>query len=94
MASFASAQITIPDPLGGVTFPQLLLKIVDGVGKLIGGLGTIMIVIAGILYLTSAGSPEKITKAKTALIYAVIGITIGIAATAIVGIITNVLGVT
>jgi len=93
LASSAFAAVTIPDPLGGVTFPQLLLKIAKGVGGLIAGLGTIMIIIAGILYLISAGSPEKITKAKTALIYAIAGIAIGITATAIVEIITEILGV-
>jgi len=93
LSSVAFADVTIPDPLGGVTFDQLLLKIADGVGKLIAGLGTIMIVIAGILYLTSAGSPEKINKAKTALTYAVIGLAIGIAASGIVEIIKGVIGV-
>ena len=83
--------ITIPDPLGGTTFPQLLGKIAKGVGMLIASLGTIMIIVAGILYLTSAGSPEKTGVAKKALIYAIAGIAIGISAQAIVDIVLGII---
>jgi len=43
------------------------------------------------LYLTSAGSPEKMTKAKTALIYAIAGIAIGVAASTISTVIVDIL---
>ena len=83
----------ICNPLNGVNnFNDLLEKIVTGVGTLIASLGVIMIIIAGILYLTSAGNPERINVAKKALVYAIIGIVIGIAADSIVAIIQNVLG--
>ena len=91
MASTAFAQ-SIPNPLGGVnSFPQLLKNIATGIGLLIGSLATIMIVWAGILYLTSGGNPQKIQTAKTALIYAVIGIVIALAASAISQIIMGIL---
>lgn len=83
-ASFASAAVVIPNPLNVTTFTELLLKIAGAVGALVGALGTIMLIVAGILFLLSAGRPEAITKAKTALIYAIAGIAIGLAATAIV----------
>lgn len=92
--SVIAVQISNPLAGGGVNnFPQLLLKIANGVGVLIASLGTIMIIISGILYLTSAGSPERINKAKTALVYAVIGIAIGISAAAIVAVIEGIIGV-
>lgn len=85
--------VTINNPLGGTdTFAKLLVKITQAVGGLIAGLGTIMIIISGILFLTSAGSPNGITRAKTALVYAIIGITIGLAATAISTTILNIIG--
>ncbi len=94
LTSFVLAQVEIPNPLGeGTDFPTLLTNIATGVGTLIGYIGVIMIIVAGILYLTSAGSPERIGTAKKALVYAVIGIVIGIAANAIVEVIKNVLGV-
>ena len=95
IASTALAAVKIPDPLGIGDNPEgakiLLTRIAQGVGRLIGILGTIMIIIAGILYLTSAGSPERMTKAKTALTYAIIGIAIGISAEAITETILSIL---
>jgi protein-S-isoprenylcysteine O-methyltransferase Ste14 len=93
-ANIVFAQVTIPNPLNGVnTFGDLLLRIAGGVGTVVASIGTIMIIWAGILYLTSAGSPEKMTKAKTALTYAIIGIVVGLAATAIVQIIEQIIRV-
>ena len=85
--------VTIPNPLQGVNnFAQLLTRIAEQVGLLIASLGAIMIIVAGILYLLSAGNPEKIATAKKALIYAIAGIAIGLAASAIVSIIQQIIG--
>jgi hypothetical protein len=90
-----AASATLPNPLGGTTtFPQLLNeKILPALSGLIAAISVIMFVIAGILYLTSAGDPGKVGKAKTAVTYAVIGIVIAISATAISAIIKETLGV-
>ena len=88
-----TAQIINPLKNGGVNnFCDLLTKIAGQVGTVIASLGVIMIIVSGILYLTSAGSPEKIKTAKTALIYAIVGIAIGIAAVAIKDIVLSVMG--
>lgn len=93
IASLVSAEaVTITNPLSATSFKGLLCQIASGVGELIAVLGTIMLIVAGILYLTSAGSPEKITKAKTAFIYAIAGIAIGVAASAIVNVVMEVVG--
>ena len=99
LASFAclpvgrvSAQ-TIPNPLKYNNFSDLITNgIIPAVAGVVGSLATIMIIVAGILYLTSAGSPEKIKTAKTAFIYAIIGIVIALAASAIASIIKGVIG--
>jgi len=72
-------------------FGSILGKIADAVGTLIASLGAAMIVVAGILYLTSAGSPERIGTAKKALIYAIVGIAIGLAAKEIVNIVLDIM---
>jgi len=91
LASFALAQ-SIPNPLGTTdTVPKLLLNIANAVGELIATLGSIMIIVAGILYLTSAGNPERVGTAKKALVYAIAGIVIGIAASSIVNIVLNIM---
>lgn len=82
----------IENPLDTDNFGDLLLKIAGAVGALMASLGTIMIIVAGILYLTSAGSQERMTKAKNALVYAIVGIAIGLAATAIVEIVKGLIG--
>ena len=95
LTNFALAQIQIPSPLGGIgSFGALLAQIAIKVGEFIAILGTIMIIVAGILYLTSAGSPERTNVAKKALTYAIVGIAIGLAASAIVSIICGIIGAT
>lgn len=94
LASFALAEGVAIQPPPGVptTFPALLTQIAGAVGGLITVLATIMIIVAGILYLTSAGSPERMTTAKKALVYAIVGIVIGLSAEAIVAIIKGIIG--
>lgn len=87
----SAAGLTNPlDPIDSI--PKLLEKIADGIGTLIAAAGTVMIIVAGIFYLTSAGSQERMTKAKTALLFALAGIAIGLAAKAIVSVIENIIG--
>jgi len=86
------AAVTVTNPIGYDTFPALFGAIVKGVSALIGGLSTIMLIYAGILFLFSAGSPEKINKAKAALTYAIAGIAVATAATAIVAWIQGIIG--
>lgn len=82
----------ICNPLSKDTFEGLLEDIAANIGIFIAALGTIMIVVSGILYLLSAGSPEKIGTAKKALIYAIMGIAIGLSAQAIVLIVKKIIG--
>ena len=49
-----------------------------------GALAVVMIIYSGFMYMTSAGDSAKVTKAKNALIYAVVGVIIAILAGVIV----------
>lgn len=89
LTNLAFGQIT---NYGPASWTALLGGIAKAVGKLVASLGTVMIIVAGILYLTSAGSPERIGLAKKALIYAIAGIVIGLAASSIVDIVTGFMG--
>ncbi len=51
---------------------------------IIGALSLLMIVIAGLTYVTSQGEPDKITKAKRTIIYAIAGLVISISSASIV----------
>ena len=72
-------------------FPEVLLAndkevkdIIDSLKTTITAIFAAIVVIcftwAAILYLTSSGDPEKMTKAKKAFLYGVIGVAIGVLA--------------
>ena len=56
------------------------------------GLVVIMFIWAGILFVTAQGDPAKISQAKKAVIWAVVGVIVAFLAFSAVGIITKILG--
>ena len=70
-----------------------IIAAITGILQLLAiAVGTIMIIIAGIQYMTSAGSEEKAGKAKKTILYTLIGVAITISVNFIVGIIKEILG--
>ena len=66
--------ITLKNPLGNVTsFSQIISNITKYISGVIGVLAILMFIIAGILFVISAGEPEKIQRAKKTAIWAAIG---------------------
>ena len=55
----------------------------------VGIAAVIVIIYAGITFVTAAGNPSKISQAKTMLIYAVVGLAVAILAYAIVNFVIN-----
>jgi len=81
------------NPLSGVeNFGTLLEKIFTAVAGIVGAIAVIMLIIAGLLFVTSAGNPEKVNNAKKALTYAIIGIIVALAASAIIATVKWVIG--
>src|SRR3989344_9338838 len=78
----ALAQARPPQARVGVV--EDILRILDRVINIVGGLffavAVLFIFFAAYLYLTAAGDPEKLTKAKNQLIYSIIAIAIGLIA--------------
>lgn len=60
---------------------------------IIGVISVVMIIYSGFLYVTSSGDANNVTKAKNALMYAIIGIVIASLAAAIVNFALGGLGV-
>lgn len=58
------------------TFIDLLIKIANWLFMLVGAAALVMFIYGGFVFLTSGGSSEKVTKGKTILISAVIGLII------------------
>lgn len=86
--------VTLTNPLKGIdTFPALLTKIAGAIAPIIASLAVLMLIIAGIIFLISAGNPNMLSKAKAALTYAIIGAVVALAAAGIVELIKKVIGV-
>lgn len=90
--SGSALAVQIINPLSSANFCQLATKISTEIAGLVGALSVIMIIIAGIMYLVSAGDPQKTNAAKSALKYAIMGIVIALIAGAIVATIQTILG--
>jgi len=60
---------------------QTVLAIVFGI---VGALALLVIVISGFRYVLAAGDPQKMSKAKNGIVYAIVGLAIAITAQAII----------
>ena len=62
---------------GGTVF-NIIKGIMNWLLAIVGIFGVIGFAIAGILYLTGAGDEERINKAKSAMMYAIIGVIVAL----------------
>jgi len=70
-----------PNSLTSVAAVQTILGVVFGI---VGALALLIITVSGLRYITAAGDPEKTTRAKNGIIYALVGLIVAISAEAIV----------
>lgn len=74
-------------PSGGATLQQLIDGIKSAAWMIFGAVAVICFVIAGILFMTAQGSPEKIQQARNAFLWGVAGVVVGILAYSIITIV-------
>lgn len=90
----ALAQMEGTAPGGYGTPPssaQALVHAIENlVGLVFGAIAVIMFVIAGILFLTAQGQPEKVQTARQAFIWGVVGVVVGLVAFSIIAIISTI----
>ena len=77
------------NPIGNETIDPgnangVLINIINGVIGSLGIVAVIVVVIGGILYMTSSGDSTKVKKAKDTILYGIIGLVICALAYAIV----------
>jgi uncharacterized membrane protein len=74
------AQLQRPDNYGLATRPpqSLLVSVINWTLSVIAGISVLTIVIAGIIYITSAGDQNRVDVAKKMLTYAVIGLIVAL----------------
>ena len=93
---FTFAQLLKDDKLPGggknnatVDTLQTILQIIF---VTIGALAVLLIIIAGLGYITAQGEPTKVSQAKNALLYALIGLVLAASAELIVNFVLNRIG--
>jgi len=75
----------VPSEPGSVeSIGKIMSNIVNTVWMIFSGIGTIMMVVSGIWFLTANGDPGKLSTAKNAFIWGVIGVGVGIVAFSII----------
>ena len=91
-ARVVSAQVSLPNPLGTITnFTTLINNIAGYVFVVVGFLAVLMFLWAGILFLTSAGNESRVSSAKKALMYAVIGLAIALSGTGLIQLVSYII---
>ena len=91
MASEASDQLRVnTDSLPNVSANQGLIDdIARVVFGILGSIAVLIIVLAGLKYITSKGDPQEMAQAKNALVYALVGLAIVILSYSIVAFVIN-----
>lgn len=82
---------TLINPVYAPDIPTLLNNIATFLLGIVLALGVIVIIWAGLLYVTAGGEEEKIKKAKQAIIWAIVGVTLALLAKGLVMVIQDVL---
>jgi len=78
--------ITVPTNVN-ICVSCILANVFTPLWQLAAGLAVIMMIVAGILFITSNGEPGKITTAKQAVIWGIVGLLVAIIAFSIVTIV-------
>jgi len=69
-------------PKGSLT--DLIKSIANAILAIVGIVAVLFIIIGGVMYITSAGNPDNVAKAKNTILYGVIGLIVVLLSWAIV----------
>lgn len=82
------------NPIAADSVDSALKKVLEAIQGIVATLAVLMIVVGGVLYITSAGDSGRINMAKAAVTSAIIGLALALAAPSFLKEIYNVLGKT
>jgi len=80
------------NPACNKTLVELITTISNTILLLVGVVAVLFLIIGGFQYISSAGNPENIGKAKTTIMYAIIGILVTLLAWAVVQFVVTKIG--
>lgn len=87
-------QVCLDNPLGtDITIPGLIGKVIGGILSVVGSLALAMFVYGGFMWMTAAGSPQRVEKGKNILLWAAIGLVIIFSSYALVALVFQGLGI-
>lgn len=84
MADIGLDTSPLPNNSGNDAPSSMLGTALSTAFAIIGAVSLLMIVISGLRYITAAGDPAKMSRAKSAIIYAVVGLAIALSGFSIV----------
>ena len=83
----------VPPTAGSISSLSDLIKNIEiAIWMIFAAIAVIMFVVAGILFLTAQGAPEKVQAARSAFMWGVVGVIVGIIAYSIIAIVSSVIG--
>lgn len=85
------AQITITNPLKVGSFPEFIDKIITFLFWIALAIFPLMIIIAGLFFVTAAGDPKRVETAKNIILYTVIGFIVILLTKGFIGLLTKTL---
>lgn len=80
------------NPIAAKEFKAVIATITKWAAAIAAPLTTLMVLVAGLLYMTGGGNQDRITKAHRALTWAIIGFAITLLSTVATLLIENILG--
>jgi len=75
-SSNSGKTVSLTNPINAESIPEVLGKIIQAILGLVGSISLLMVVYGGLLWLTSAGNTEQITKGKNIFIWSTIGLAV------------------
>jgi len=88
----APSPTSLPNPISATSFADLIGDIITWIVNIGVSVAVIMIVYSALLFMTAAGSEEKVSKAKKALTWSLIGLAVLLSSRALIELIKNILG--
>ena len=70
---------------------QIIHDIENAAGLVFGAIAVICFIVAGILFLTAGGVPEKVQAARSAFVWGIAGVVVGILAFSIIAVVGSVI---
>ena len=91
---FADAQVVnFPNPLGAGTFAELIDNIIDFIFTIAVIVAPILLVVAGVIFMTAAGDPTKVSTAKRMMMWTIVGFGVILISKGLVAVLQGILGI-